>query len=703
MPDDLPASSNTALASVESDHWAAAAILTLVENNIVSRDWASQHGLDAPVARDELLRVLEWGQHSALTMLSDDDPAPAVETAMLTRAEGIALLIDRLRYLKPLVPEPVLDIYFEDGDEVPADLRAALAAATLSGLVVSYPNVRRLQPQAPLDWATAAALLCQGLGFAVVPPQYVTWYARLDTLDQSAAIPFWRLRGNAYLVRDIQTQLQQVRLYPRDRKPDGRFSLDTQTALLEFCQVLQLPSGQTYTLDASLAKRLQTVDVVDFSLRVAKNRDRIFREYLKQEAGFDAAHLAFLDRGIQKSPFEKLVEEYPGYLRLKPSAPKTVQTPTTKTSSPRPYPRSALRRAAHLFTPLAAHAATPSASPTRPTFCPVPQPYPDRGVLPSIEEARLKFLHADIQQACLCLGQFVNQQLTTTWLGRSALANGELWSATKVLPLLHLISQVHSKAIQADIDQLVIRSGGRSTEFSIHDLAVDMVNYEYDISSSNALAAMFKLFTTPQTLEKWLRSITGNTQLVFRGNYGEGPFIGRPVLWDQQRQQVLLAASGVRHGGPNALSTYDMTRLMTMLGWHPHLLASAQLPRAQWKSLESVVRALGRDSARYVDAAIERLGLRPVMQSPVIISKMGFGYSSQRRRTELVYSAFVQFFDARPQAIEANGVAPLRSFGLTLLAAKRLGDNDREATLLDARLAAEVTEILRRILLDDWA
>ncbi|MBD0335158.1 MAG: hypothetical protein ICV62_06700 [Cyanobacteria bacterium Co-bin13] len=701
MPDDLTASSNTALASIDSDHWATAAILTLIENKIVSPDWASQRQLNAPVARDELTELLRRDQRRA-SSASGRSQTPVPEAAMLTRAEGIALLVEQLGYLKPLVPKPVLKAYFEDGAEVPVDLQAALAAATLSGLVVCYPNVRRLQPQAPLTWATAAALLCQGLGFAAVPPQYVTWHARLDTLDPEAAVPFWRLRGNAYLVRDIQRQLQQVRLYPRDRKPDGRFSLNTQMALLEFCQVLQLPNRQTYILDASLAHRLQNLDVVDFSLRAAKNRDRIFREYLKQEAGFDAAHLAFLDRGIQTSPFEKLVENYPSYLWLKPPAANTVQAPAAKTSSPRPYPRSALRRAARFFAPPAAHATALPASPSRPVFCPVPQPYPERGTLPNIEETRLDFLHADIQQACLCLGQFANQQLKTTWLGHNALANSELWSATKVLPLLHLISQVHSKAIQADIDQLVIRSGSRSAGFSIHDLAVDMVNYEYDISSSNALAAMFKLFTTPQTLEQWLKGITGNTKLMFRGNYGEGPFMGRPVLWDQERQQVLLAAAGARHGGPNALSTYDMTRIMTMLGWHPHLPASAQLPRAQWKSLESIVRALGRDSARYVDAAIERLGLRSVIQSPVIISKMGFGYSSQRRRTELVYSAFVQFIDARPQAIEVNGVAPLRSFGLTLLATKRLGDNNREATLLDARLAAEVTEILRRILLDDW-
>jgi hypothetical protein len=292
--------------------------------------------------------------------------------------------------------------------------------------------------------------------------------------------------------------------------------------------------------------------------------------------------------------------------------------------------------------------------------------------------------------------------LQVSWLGRNALVNTELWSATKIIPLLHLVSQMHHKALQADIDNQVIRAGGRSQGFSVYDLAVDMVNYHYAISSSNALAAMFKLFSTPQTLEGWIKGITGNTQLIFRGNYGEGPFIGQPVLWDKQLQKVVLQGSGTRHGGPNAISVYDMTRLLTMLAWHLHLPASCQLPRAQWRSLESVVRAMGRDSARYVDRAIERLGVRSHIQSPVIISKLGFGYSGQRQRTELVYSAFVQFVDRRPQAAIA-GVAPVRSFGMTLVGAKKLGDGNREATLLDARMAAEVTEILRRIMLDEWA
>ncbi|HEY9761149.1 MAG TPA: hypothetical protein V6D07_01425 [Trichocoleus sp.] len=723
----IPSAAPSSSSNIPTNHWAQAAFMVLVDRKILDKTTDLPRQPDSPISRAAFMTLLERGlsdsspqllsplfQRSAAPTATSPVTPSSNSSSAITRAEGIALLVEHLHYLRPLVPDPLLEAYFDDGSQVPAAYKSAIAAATLASLVVNYPDVRRLQPQAPLTWATAAALLCQGLGVKdAVPPQYVPWYTTLTTLGPEIAVPFWQLRGNAFLVRDIQTQLQKVRLYPPKQAPDGRFLLLTQMGLLEFCQVLQLPNVQNYTLDASLAQALRQVDVVDFSLKMAKNRDRIFREYYQQEKGHDASHLAFLDKGIQGSPFEKLVENYPVYLRLKHSKSDQPASTIAQAGASSPptsrkflFGKSLIGTKARLF----AAPASPSlaSSPARPhpsahhALCLTPQPYPDRGVLPAIANDRLPFLHADIQQACLCLGQFVNNQLQVNWLGRNAITTAELWSATKIIPLLNLVSQLHSKSIQTDIDNLTIRSGGRSQGFNVHDLAVDMVNYEYDISSSNALAAMFKLFSTPQTLETWLKSITGNTQLTFRGNYGESPFLGSPVLWDKQSKKPVLEASGTRHGGPNAISTYDLTRLVTMLGWHPHLPSSAQLPRAQWKSLESIIRAMGMDSARYVDVAIERLGLRQVIQSPVIASKMGFGYSGQRRRTELVYSAFVQFADTRPQVIDAQGFAPLRTFGFTLLAAKRLGDGDREATLLDARIAAEVTEIVRRVMLNEW-
>jgi hypothetical protein len=212
---------------------------------------------------------------------------------------------------------------------------------------------------------------------------------------------------------------------------------------------------------------------------------------------------------------------------------------------------------------------------------------------------------------------------------------------------------------------------------------------------------MFKQFSTALGLESWLQAITGNSHLIFQGRYGESPFFQSPQLWDRIQERELLRAPGGSHGGRNSISTYDLVRIITMLGWHHHLRAAQRLPGAQWNSLESIVRALGTDSARYADAAIDRLNIAAIIRSPVIISKLGFGRSSIRDRTELVYLALVQFMDQRNRRKAEPAIH--RTVALAMLAAKDVQDINREARELDARMAAEVTEIMRRIITQELA
>jgi hypothetical protein len=113
------------------------------------------------------------------------------------------------------------------------------------------------------------------------------------------------------------------------------------------------------------------------------------------------------------------------------------------------------------------------------------------------------------------------------------------------------------------------------------------------------------------------------------------------------------------------------------------------------------VRAMGNDTARYLDVAIDRLGLAGVVRSTVIVSKLGFGRSSVRDRTELVYTALLQLVDKRPRSV--NQPAILRTVAMTLVSAKDLNNANREAIELDARMAAEVTEILRRVMTQELA
>jgi hypothetical protein len=240
---------------------------------------------------------------------------------------------------------------------------------------------------------------------------------------------------------------------------------------------------------------------------------------------------------------------------------------------------------------------------------------------------------------------------------------------------------VNKKSPNTDIDDCIIESPRK--RFNL--LVKDMVSMAGEIAESNAIAAMFKRFTRREELEKWLQGVTGNLATEFRGGFGTSPFINSPQIKDTTTGQVVASSSSaIGNTGSNDVSAYDLVRLISMLGWHPHLLPVAQLPSAQWKSLESVVKAMGYDTARYVDVALETLGLVNVVDELVILSKVGFGPSS------MTYTAFVQFVD---QSVNPN---KLRSFALSLRC-----PNSGSFDFCDTRLAAAVTEITRRIVTEE--
>ena len=403
-------------------------------------------------------------------------------------------------------------------------------------------------------------------------------------------------------------------------------------------------------------------------LEQAKNRRQVFEEFLHTEitSGANASHLAFLDRGIQKSPYKQDIQHYPDRLKQKPETQQVISTSK----------------------PGLAH------SQDKQTF----SLYPKLGNLPEIDQQGLKFLHQDIQEACVCLGRFVDGQLQTRWLGRNPLQKAQFWSATKIIPLLNVVCQVNAKFPHTDIDQCVIRDPEQlHQDISFHELATDIISYEDGVDCSNSSAAVAKRFGTLAGLEQWLKKITGNHTLEFCSYYGPKPFIQWPQLYNPQQQKVLLKAPAEGPRGANLVSAYDMTRILSMLGWHHHLPQSSRLPNAQWHSLESIIRAMGTDSARYADVAIARLGLETVISSPVILSKLGHGYSEARKTVETTYVALVQFLDKRSQAL--GQLSNLRSVSLTLRGVKVLQDTNHsgEAVELDARMAAEVTEIVRRV------
>ncbi|HBQ97933.1 MULTISPECIES: hypothetical protein [unclassified Roseofilum] len=372
------------------------------------------------------------------------------------------------------------------------------------------------------------------------------------------------------------------------------------------------------------------------SLPLSISPDRLYAEFFQEEAGYNSWKMAFLDRTIERSPYRSDVSSYGDRLKQCPS----------------------------LY-----YAGCKNYSPLK-----------ER---PKINERRLDFLHPDIKNACICIGGSAGGAFKAQWLGRNALDKVEFWSATKFLQVINALTQVTGELEGAQI-------GDSETVYPLMGAINDLVSYAETYGSSNAIAAAFKCFQTYADLETWVKELSGQEGLDFQGLYGEEPFTAQPQI--TRNGEVLLSAvdevkSRATQPGENSIPAYVLTRILSMVGWHHHLSSSARIPGLGDSQLALLVPCLGRDCARYVDVAIAKLGIQ--IQNPVILSKMGFGRSSYRDRTELTYSCFVQF--------EYRG--QLKSLTMTLRAGKDLGDGDREAVELDARMATEVTQIIQRLVL----
>jgi hypothetical protein len=389
-------------------------------------------------------------------------------------------------------------------------------------------------------------------------------------------------------------------------------------------------------------------------LKRAINPDQVFEKLLQiaLNQGANANHLAFLDRGIENSPYRDEIERYSTYLKQK----------------------------SMMF-----------------------RPYPKLGKIPDIDPDALDFIHEDIKEACVCIARWNQGQLQTLWAGKNHLEKAQFWSSTKIIPALNVLSQVNSKFPGSAVENWRIQNPEDELQSASFEAIVeDIVSYEKQIDSSNALSAMLKRFETREKLEKWLQTITGNYDLEFRGNYGEDPWIMNPELVDSQNKEVLLRAVSDEGTGENLVSAYDLTRIISMIGWHYHLESDAQFPHVNWKSLQPIIKGLGKDTARFVDVALEMLGLENQIRFPVILSKLGHGPSSLRQTIETTYMALVQFVDPLPKS--TGNSAKLRSVAMTLrgvIPIQDLENFDDESIRLDARMAAEVTEILRRVITEE--
>lgn len=458
-----------------------------------------------------------------------------------------------------------------------------------------------------------------------------------------------KVKADKELVEEIQIHLKSLGLYPGGKLIDGDYGPMTEGAIKQFCQAVDLP---LLRFDENFAWKLLITKQLPSILETAKNQEWIFQKLLataKKTRLSNGDVAAFLHRDIQNSTYINEIAEYSDRLTAK----YETQSVNSEYSN-----------------------------------------YPQRGIIPSIENQSLNFIDNEITEACICLGEFEKEKIQTRWLGKNALAQRQFWSATKIIPILNVTCQANSKSPNLKIDSCYLNN----EQYNFLDIVLDIVSYQYNIASSNSAAAMLKLFQTPFGLEKWVKNTTGNQQIDFRSGYGEAPFISQPSLFDRlTEKQVLNAASTTLEVDKNYPSAYDLTRLMSMLGWHLHIDNSARLPGAQWHSLKGIINAMGQDKARYAEVALETLGLEKIISAPVIISKLGYGYSNSRNTFEITYTAFVQFIDERFKTSSQFG--KLRTFAMTLRGMTNPG-NGKWAEL-DARMAADVTEIIRRVVTEE--
>nr|WP_199331896.1 DUF3370 family protein [Anabaena lutea] len=91
----------------------------------------------------------------------------------IPRAQIIGVVAGGKNYNSVSNPNQILQRYFEDAKLIPSYAQSAIAAGTINSIVVNYPDVKKLKPQATATRGEVAALMCRALNIYAVPPQYI--------------------------------------------------------------------------------------------------------------------------------------------------------------------------------------------------------------------------------------------------------------------------------------------------------------------------------------------------------------------------------------------------------------------------------------------------------------------------------------------------------------------------------------------------
>jgi peptidoglycan hydrolase-like protein with peptidoglycan-binding domain len=308
--------------------------------------------------------------------------------------------------------------------------------------------------------------------------------------------------------------------------------------------------------------------------------------------------------------------------------------------------------------------------------------FPARGQRPAAFKP-LPFVGPVITEAAVAVGSEVDGQMQARWYGKAPEQNAQFWSSTKSLNALGLISRLNAVRPDLQVEGLRIREAGSgSAGIPLKSLFQDITSYDAGVPRSNAGAGALGRMLGGPGREAFVEGNTGHG-VEFNSNYGGGTLFHRPEVVTASGERVLLSPESAGTSVRNRVSAYDLTRVHAQAAWHGRLPEAARLPGAQSHSLGGWMQAMAEDPARYVDVGLKKLGLSTTAKNVAVSTKLGFGYAGGK--FEAVYSGVVQFDDAR--------FSPPRQRSMSFT----LRGVHADAVQLDAHLAAETTELLRRL------
>ncbi|MBE9068893.1 WG repeat-containing protein [Leptolyngbya cf. ectocarpi LEGE 11479] len=91
----------------------------------------------------------------------------------MPRVQAIKALVSGFGHDNGNIVNEVLVQYFDDAAEIPAYGARAIATAIQQRLIVNYPNLRQLRPNAEITRAELAAILCRALQIYCVPEEFI--------------------------------------------------------------------------------------------------------------------------------------------------------------------------------------------------------------------------------------------------------------------------------------------------------------------------------------------------------------------------------------------------------------------------------------------------------------------------------------------------------------------------------------------------